>query len=99
MNTCNSCKYWGGVNGFLESDDWANKGLKLKKCHKATMFFDSTEWDNDIESYTYGEARRIKTEFKDNKAFTIDGSDYKADLITMGDFACNQWKDSNNEHK
>lgn len=84
MNTCNSCKYWG------TGDDEDNK-LKdrLKPCTKMRMFYDSTEWpadDEDREEYL--DTRVIKEEFKDNKAFVQDGSDYHAELLVMGDFGC-----------
>lgn len=52
------------------------------------MFWDSTEW---VDSDKIDPERDLKPEFKDNKAFVQDGSDYIAHFLTKADFGCNQF--------
>lgn len=80
MSTCDKCKFW------RDDLDYDNKALKLRRCKKIKLLDNSTEWRDD------GLGVRIIDKDKDLKAFTQDGSSYKADLLTMGDFGCNQFK-------
>lgn len=86
-NTCVNCKYWE------RTDEYPVKGLKLGTCKMVKMFWDCTEWGEAKDDY----ARRLRDEFKDQKAFAQDGSDYIAYLITREEFGCNQFQKINNE--
>ncbi len=73
---CDECRHW-------DADDTYNrvKGSVVRKCGKVTMFWDSTEWDEDCD-------RVFKDEYADQKAFVQDASDYSALLLTRADFFC-----------
>ena len=75
---CGNCVHWGGIS---------YKNGTIKKCNNTPMFWDATKWDDE------GETRIVKPEYINNKAFVQDGSDYKADLLTMAGFCCNQHTD------
>ena len=80
---CKNCKQWE-----LKKDN-----LNMGYCHKVKMFWDATEWNLEEED-ELGELikRDLKSEFKNEKAFVQDGSDYKAYLITTHDFGCVQFE-------
>lgn len=84
--TCESCIYWlrGG-----DSDDGYQNYLDTGICRKATMFWDSTEWREDEETFIVN--RSLKKQFVGNGMFVQDGSDYSATLITEPDFYCNKY--------
>jgi len=79
---CGKCKYWN-----KKTDGYYPNNFNLGKCTKVMLFWDATEWEKpDYE-------RRVLTkEVKDNKAFVQDGSDYKAELITLSNFGCVQFE-------
>ncbi len=86
MDSCESCKYWG------TGDDDDNKlNGSLKPCTKVRMFYDCTDWNDDVESENYCN-RELMDKYKDHKAFVQDGSDYKATLYVMSDFGCVQYE-------
>jgi hypothetical protein len=78
MKTCATCAFWKAPEDYETSA----KSLGLRKCTAVPMFWDATEWSED------GDARQFRAEFKDTKAFAQDGSDYRAELWTKGDFGC-----------
>ncbi len=79
---CKNCKYW-----FKEENDYHNSHseLGLGECNAVIQFWDATEWSD------LGE-RTIKEQFRNNLAFTQDGSDYASYLLTMPNFGCVQFK-------
>jgi hypothetical protein len=74
---CATCKHWGDYSD-------APTNIKVGKCNKVPMFWDSTEWKEVGEDYL-----RVLTD-EENKAFVQDGSDYSAKLLTVADFGCVQ---------
>lgn len=78
-NICKNCKHWE------ESKFYNLKGIIFGDCNKVEMFWGCTKWDNEG-------GRILKEEYKDDKAFVQDGSDYTAVLITKEDFGCNQFE-------
>jgi len=81
--TCKHCKYWEVREGRGEE-----KNLGIKRCTRVKMFWDCTEWGDESNNYE----RIFTKEASSNKAFLQDGSDYKAHLLTLGDFGCNQFE-------
>ena len=77
---CKDCKFWRDRPNQFQ-DDTAG----VKKCERVRMLYDSTEWDEDCNRVLTGVA-------KNDKAFVQDGSDYKAELLTLGDFGCIQFQ-------
>lgn len=75
MNTCELCRYW------VKSDDW-DCPPTFKKCGKAPMASDMTDWDYDSEENV------IKDEFKGVLMCAMDGSTYRADIFTAPNFYC-----------
>jgi hypothetical protein len=72
-NTCATCKFWDQKDGDYY--------FGLGKCLACVEFWDATGWDNDGK-------RCLTDEFANCKAFTQDGSDYRAELLTKADFGC-----------
>lgn len=74
---CATCKHWEKTGEYE-----TGYGLGLGRCKAIPMFWDSTEWEEDLEG------RKFRDEFKDTKAFAQDGSDYRAIVLTRPDFGC-----------
>lgn len=75
---CENCKHWdskGLYHAYDESD------LKKGVCERIKPHFDCYEWG-------CGGDLKLKDSRKDDKAWTQDGSDYHAYLITLKDFGC-----------
>lgn len=81
--TCENCKYWEAT------DSYPVKGARIGNCKKIKMFWDCTKWSDESDDYD----RVFKKEFKEDKAFVQDGSDYMAYLITKKEFGCNQFSE------
>ena len=82
---CDRCKHWGvGEDGCERR---MSGGLLVKRCGKAVEWWYVSEW---VESEDDGwhEERNAKPEYAEQKMFVQDGSDYKADLLTVADFFC-----------
>lgn len=78
---CANCKFWDKTNSYPAEN------IKLGKCKKVKMFWDSTRWVFKNGDYV----RELNEEFIDDKAFVQDGSDYLAFFITKENFGCNQF--------
>jgi hypothetical protein len=78
MKICATCKFWKELTGYETSA----QSLGMKRCTAIPMFWDATEWSGA------GDARQFKAEFSETKAFTVDGSDYFAELWTKSGFGC-----------
>lgn len=76
MNNCETCKHWKTAE---EHEPW--QGFGLGRCQNVPMFWNATEWDEDG-------VRTVRDQYKNIKAFTQDGSDYRAYLLTRPDFGC-----------
>jgi len=84
MKTCETCKHW------KQPEEWTTGyGLGVGRCMNIPMFWDATEWDEE------GDGRKFIYQYKDNKAFAQDGSDYSAYLLTKPDFGCVSHEPSN----
>lgn len=76
---CDNCKHWD-----RSDKEWSYvpDNANTHKCLRAKQFWDATEWveegDNDV--------RRVKD--PSDKMFVADGSNYRAELLTMADFYC-----------
>ena len=81
---CENCKYW-----TKETDYFYPAHIRLGKCKRVKLFWDCTEW-GDLDNGDYG--RKLTDQAEGNKAFVQDGSDYKAELITLNDFGCVQFE-------
>ena len=81
MNKCVDCKHWD-----KNTDSDYPDNFDFGKCRNVVMFWDATEWEEpDYE-------RRVLTkDAEGKKAFVQDGSDYRAELITLKDFGCNDF--------
>lgn len=80
MNRCKNCKHWDAA--IKEPDDLPNIGI----CRAVSQYWDATKWADDYES------RVLKPEYENKLAFAQDGSDYRADLITLPEFGCVQFE-------
>lgn len=86
MGNCKDCKYWReGKTDTRESVRILGAG----RCSRVGQFWDSTEWGRissgrDFTPDTIVRKRKRTSDL----AFVQDGSDYRADLITLPDFGC-----------
>jgi hypothetical protein len=79
---CEDCKHWS-----KDTDGDYPDHFKLGKCKRVELFWDATEWEPP------GYERQVLTEkARGNKAFVQDGSDYRAELLTLSDFGCVQFE-------
>lgn len=82
---CNNCKFWD------ITEYHPIKEGQIGLCTRVNMFWDSTKWDKkDIQEDL--DIRSLVDECKNDKAFVQDGSDYKAELLTLPTFGCNQFE-------
>lgn len=79
MKNCETCVHWD----VWKSDRAFKQGIG--ECRMVVMFWDASEWEP--------EERVISPEYKDQKAFVQDGSDYSASLYTRKDFGCVEHKE------
>ena len=79
MKNCETCKHW---------ERWDARDIPYKsgigECHMVVLFWDASHWGDVGGEYN----RVILPEYKDQKAFVQDGSDYLASLYTRKDFGC-----------
>ena len=83
MSTCSTCKYW---NSDFATYTLAEDNLTLQQCARVKLLWDATTWDE------HGEARILTDECANDKAFVVDASDYRAELLTKSTFGCNQYE-------
>jgi hypothetical protein len=76
MNTCKTCKHWLPPRNPYREVEGTNV------CARIPQYWDATMWAPD------GESRTLLPEYEGVTAFTQDGSDYSADLLTLPDFGC-----------
>ena len=84
MAACVDCKLW--AESKKGEAGWR---MGMGKCTNVPKFFDATEdvIAFDPEDYECG-ARTLKSDFTGTKAMVLDGSGYRAELITAPDFGC-----------
>ena len=95
-NSCKNCKHW---NTKESNSIWFRpNGVDMGTCDATPMLSEATEWSEDQSDYVEWEdsSRKLTDEYANTKAFVMDGSDYRADLITTSEFYCNQWEVGNN---
>lgn len=83
MQRCETCAHW---------EEWkSDRAFKqgVGECKMVVMFWDASEWGDEDSDYQ----RVIAPEYKDQKAFVQDGSDYSASLYTRKDFGCVEHKE------
>lgn len=82
--SCVTCALWA-----KNEKDEAGWRMGMGKCKNVPMFFDATEDVSEFDPEDCGDgARTLKPEFKSIKAMAIDGSGYRAELLTAPDFGC-----------
>ena len=81
---CANCKFWKqNVKG---EEGWI---IGLGKCTNVPMFYDATEPAHSDDPNDFGEDSNVlKPAFQGIKAVALDGSGYRAELLTMPDFGC-----------
>jgi hypothetical protein len=82
MGNCETCKYWS-----KETDSDLPKHFGLGKCARVKLFWECTEWQDEAPY-----DRVLTEESKESLAFVQDGSDYRAELITLKNYGCIQWE-------
>ena len=82
---CGKCKFW-----MKEDGGYYPSSFGLGKCGRVKLFWECTEWGY-MPNDNYG--RVLTDDAKDYKAFVQDGSDYRAELITLSDFGCVQFEE------
>ena len=81
---CAACKLWSKAE---KGDPGWRMGMG--KCTNAPKFFDATEDIVEFDPEDGGDgARTLKAEFVGVKALALDGTGYRAELITAPDFGC-----------
>ena len=81
---CDECKHWS-----KDTDNHYPESFNFGKCTRVKLFWECTKWDDSPD----GEYDLMLTDDAEgNKAFVQDGSDYKAELITVADFGCVQFE-------
>lgn len=90
FGTCSACKYWEKCTTDMES----NVGLGI--CRKAPMSFNSIDWDFGANGCDRTNVRFIDS-CKNNLKFVRDGSDYKAELLTLSRFGCIEFEEKNDD--
>jgi len=85
--SCKNCKHWTRK----DTDFNYPENLGLGKCNRVKNLWDCIEynWDSEDPETEY---IWYKDKYKGNLAFVQDGSDYHAELVTLGDFSCNQFE-------
>ena len=78
---CDKCQHWDDKPSYERV-----AGLSIRVCSKAVMFWDATDWDDECN-------RVLRPEYKGQKSFVQDGSDYRACLMTTGDFFCGHFEE------
>ena len=76
MINCSDCKYW-----TTKTDSSYPEHLHLGKCLKVKLFGNCIDWDDKGNVTLVDEA-------KEDIAFVQDASDYRSELVTMGNFGC-----------
>lgn len=79
LKSCETCKHW---EAWKSHADYKHG---IDECKMVVMWWDVSEWDYDAEGVI---VRSISPQYKDQKAFVQDGSDYSASLYTRNDFGC-----------
>lgn len=81
---CSACKLW--AKSKKGAPGWR---MGMGKCTNVPKFFDATD---DLEEFdpedTGNGARTLKAEYAGVKALALDGTGYRAELITAPDFGC-----------
>ena len=92
MKLCETCKWWG-FGQFAYETQYENCTAKM--CGKIKMLdhADSTNPNHDAPvetTYTINDNGRVvdMKEIMRHKAFCVDGSSYRAELVTRPDFGC-----------
>lgn len=81
---CAACKFWA-----KSEKGEAGWRMDMGKCANIPKFYDATEDVSEFDPEDCGDgALTLKPEFKGVKALCLDGSGYKAELMTAPDFGC-----------
>jgi len=81
---CANCKFWEQrVEG---QEGWP---IGLGKCTNVPKFYDATELPASDDPNDFGDCSRVLApDYQGVKALALDGSGYRAELLTMPDFGC-----------
>lgn len=83
---CGNCKYW--IKRVEGEHGW---GIGLGRCGNVPKFHDVTQASEDDSNIDSG-TEVLKPQHLGVKAVAIDGSGYRAELLTMKDFGCTSFK-------
>lgn len=98
MNRCDGCAFW-----VEDNSDWRGSSFGFRKC-SVIIHFDKLEdaaeeaWRKENPSLCGDDASEdlmvaaTDVIIKATKAYTIDGSNYVAELWTGPDFGCVKWE-------
>lgn len=93
MKTCATCKWW--AVGKTESDYYHDPSQSCD-CWPRLDGCDECNYDKGrnvcILTVGSGGCRSDTRDHPESKAHAMDGSDYKAVLLTSADFGCVQWE-------
>ncbi|TES70146.1 hypothetical protein E2P84_31150 [Burkholderia cepacia] len=81
---CGTCKFWGSA-----SDEPWGRNMGMAKCNNVPKYFDVCEETGFEEpGEDYPAYHVLKAVYKGTKAVALDGSGYRAELLTTADFGC-----------
>lgn len=81
---CMACKLW--TKSEKGEPGWR---MGMGKCTNVPKFHDATEDVGEYDPEDAGDGpRTLKPEFQGIKALCLDGTGYRAELITAADFGC-----------
>ena len=81
---CGTCKFWGSA----KDEPWG-KNMGMAKCNNVPMYYDVCEKTGfEKPGEDYHAYYVLKPEYKGAKAVALDGSGYRAELLTTVDFGC-----------
>jgi hypothetical protein len=81
---CGTCTFWAKAE--KGTPGW---NMNMGRCTNVPKYHDAGEDSGSNNPDEWGESAYVlKPEFKDVKALALDGSGYRAELLTTPDFGC-----------
>lgn len=80
VKACKNCLYW-----MRNETDYRSYLAGIRRCSRIPHGADITEWSDELDNV-------LKPEYEGIKAVVDDGSGYRAELSTMPDFYCSEFK-------
>lgn len=92
IGNCGACKFW--TKAVEGKAGWK---MGMGQCTNVPKYYDvgeNLDTDDPIDAYEFSYV--LKPEFTDVKAVALDGSGYRAELLTTADFGCISFAPSGN---